>query len=71
MAISTPRLRRGGRGIASSSNLVFYLYWYSYIVYFDCDSSSEFRAMGSTPFLGLSCPNLLLVFLKFLLFIYF
>ena len=63
--MNTPRLRRGG-GIASSSNLVFYLYWYSYIVYFVCDSASEFGAMGSTSFLGFSCPNLLLVFLNFL-----
>ena len=66
--MKTPRLRRGG-GIASSSNLVFYLYWYSYIVYFVCDSASEFEAMGSTSFLGSSCPNLLLVFLNFLLFL--
>ena len=43
-----------------------YLYWYSYIVYFLCDSDSEFGAMGSTSFLGLSCPNLLLVFLNLL-----
>ena len=63
--MSTPRLRRGG-GIASSSNLVFYLFWYSYIVYFVCDSASEFGTMGSTSFLGFSCPNLLLVFLNLL-----
>ena len=60
--MNTPQLRRGG-GIASSS-FVFYLYWYSYIVYFDCDSASEFGAMGSTSFLGFSYPNLLLVFLN-------
>ena len=58
--MNTPRLRRGG-GIASSSNLVFYLYWY----YFVCGSASEFGAMGST-FWGFSCPNLLLVFLNLL-----
>ena len=29
---------------------IFYLYWYSYIVYFVCDSASEFGAMGSTSF---------------------
>ena len=58
--MNTPRLRRGG-GIASSS-FIFYLYWYSYIVYFVCDSASEFGAMGSTSFLGFSYPNLLLVF---------
>ena len=57
--MNTPRLRRGG-GIASSSFILFfYLYWYSYIVYFVCDSDSEFGAMGSTSF---SYPNLLLVF---------
>ena len=66
--MNTPRLRRGG-GIASSSNLVFYLYWYSYIVYFVCDSVSEFGAMASASFLGFSHPNLLLVFLNFLLFL--
>ena len=59
--MNTPRLRRGG-GIASSPILVFYLYWYSYIVHFVCDSASEFGAMDSTSFLGFSCPNLLLVF---------
>ena len=41
---------------------MFYLYWYSHIVYFVCDSASEFGAMGSTSFLGFSYPNLLLVF---------
>ena len=30
--------------------LIIYLYWYSYKVYFVCDSASEFGAMGSTPF---------------------
>ena len=29
---------------------IFYPYWYSYIVYFVCDSASEFGAMGSTSF---------------------
>ena len=53
-------LRRGG-GVASSS-FIFYMCWYSYIVYFVCDSASEFRAMGSTSFLGFSYPNLLPVF---------
>ena len=57
--MNTPRLRRGG-GIASSS-FIFYLYWYSYIVYFVYDSASD-GAMGSTSFLGFSYPNLLLVF---------
>ena len=45
---------------------IFYLYWYSYIVYLVCYSSSEFGAMGSTSFLGFSYPNLLLVFLNLL-----
>ena len=40
----------------SSFILFFYLYWYSYIVYFVCDSASEFGAMGSTSFLGFSSP---------------
>ena len=62
--MKTPRLRRGG-GIASSSSLVifvlvllsrkFYL-WLSFRV----------GAMGTTSFLGFSCPNLLLVFLNLL-----
>ena len=64
--MNTPRLRRGG-GIASSS-FVFYLYWYSDIGYFVCDSASEFGAMGSTSFLGFTYPNLLLVFLNLLFF---
>ena len=34
------------------SQLCIYLYWYSCIVYFVCDSASEFGAMGSTPFFG-------------------
>ena len=36
------------------------------IVYFICDSASEFEAMGSTSLLGFSYPNLLLVFLNLL-----
>ena len=66
-----------GGGIASSSFILFFHpYWYSYIiVYFVCDSASEFGAMGSTSFWGFSYPNLLLVFLNLLflrnLFIYF
>ena len=63
--MNSPRLRREG-GIASSSNVFFYLFWYSYIVSFICESASEFGAMGSTSFLGFSCPNLLLVFLNLL-----
>ena len=63
--MNTPRLRRGG-GIASSS-FIFYLYWYSYIGYFVCDSASEFGAMGSTSFWGFSYLNLLLVFPNLLL----
>ena len=46
-----------GGGIASSSFILFfYLYWYSYIVYFVCDSASEFGAMGSTSFFGVFLP---------------
>ena len=66
--MNTPRLCRGG-GIASSSFILFFcLYWYSYIVYFVCDSASEFGAMGSTSFWGFSNPNMLLVFLNLLFF---
>ena len=47
-------------------SFIFYLYWYSYrsraIVYFVCDSASEFGAMDSTFFWGFSYLNLLLVF---------
>ena len=64
--MNTPRLRRGG--VIASSSFVFYLYWYSYIGYFVCDSASEFGAMGSTSFMGFSYPNLLLVFLNLLFF---
>ena len=67
---------KGGGGIASSAFILFfYLYWYSYIVYFVCDSASEFGAIGSSSFLGFSYLDLLLVFLNLLffrnLFIYF
>ena len=47
---------------------MFYLYWYSYILYFVCDSASEFGAMDSTSFLGFSYPNLLLVFSETVIF---
>ena len=66
--MNTPRLRRGGDSFLFIY-FIFYLYWYSYraIVYFVCDSASEFGAMGSTSFfLGFSYPNLLLVFLNLL-----
>ena len=65
--MNTPRLRRGG-GIASSP-FVFYLYGYSYIGCFVCDSASEFGAMGLTSFLGFSYHKLLLVFFLNLLFL--
>ena len=38
------------------------------MVYFVCASASEFGAMGSTSFLGVFYPNLLLVFLNLLFF---
>ena len=41
--------------------LFFNLYWYSYIIYFVCDSASEFGAVGSTSFLGFSSSILILV----------
>ena len=44
--MNTPRLRRGG-GIASPP-FIFYLYRYSYLVHFVCDSAAEFGAMSST-----------------------
>ena len=62
--MNTPRLRRGG-GIASSSNLFFTCNG-TPIVYFVCDSASEFGAMGSISYLGFSYPDLLLVFLNLL-----
>ena len=63
--MNTPWLRRGG-GIDSFLFIYFFLYWYSYIVYFVCDSASESGAMGFTFFLGFSYPNLLHVFLNLL-----
>ena len=55
--MNTPRLRRGG-GIASSSFIVFFtcIGIPIYVVYFVCDSASEFGAMGSTSFLGVFLP---------------
>ena len=49
----------GGEGIASSSFILFFtcigipIY---YVVYFVCDSASEFGAMGSTSFFGVFLP---------------
>ena len=61
--MDTPRLRRGGGDSFLFIFFFFYQHWYSYIlVYFVCDSASEFGAMGSTSFVGFSYPNLLLVF---------
>ena len=56
--------------VSSSFILFFYLlYWYySYKVYFVCAPASEFGAIGSTPFLGFSNPNLLIVFLNLFFF---
>ena len=64
--MNTPRLRRGG-----DSFLFVYLFFTCigipiYVVYFVCDSASEFGAIGSTSFLGFSYPNLLLLFLNLL-----
>ena len=64
--MNTPRLRRGG-GDSFLFIFFFHLYWFSYIVYFVCDSASEFGAMGSTSFLFFFYPNLLLVFLNLLI----
>ena len=64
--MNTPRLRTGGGKASSSFILFFTCIGYSYIVYFVCDSASEFGAMGSTSFMGFSYPHLLLVFLNLL-----
>ena len=53
--MNTPRLRRGGDSFLFIY-FIFHLYWYSYIVYFVCDSASEFGAMGSTSFCGVFLP---------------
>ena len=53
--MNTPRLRRGGDSFLFIY-FIFYPYWYSYIVYFVCDSASEFGAMGSTSFFGVFLP---------------
>ena len=54
-----------GGGIASSSFILFFICIgipiYG-VVYFVCDSASEFEAIGSTSLGGFSYPNLLLVF---------
>ena len=56
--MNTPRLRRGG-GIASSSFILFFTCIGTpiYVVYFVCDSASEFGALGSTSFLGVFLPS--------------
>ena len=63
--MNTPRLRRGG---GDSFLFVYFIFACIsipiYVIYFVCDSASEFGAMGSTSFLGFSYPNLLLVFLN-------
>ena len=52
--MNTPRLRRGG---GYSFLFIYFLpVWYSYIVYFVCDSASEFGAIDSTSFLGVFLP---------------
>ena len=56
--MNTPRLRRGG-GIASSSFILFFTSIaipIEPIVYFVCNSASEFGAMGSTSFFGVFLP---------------
>ena len=66
--MNTPRLRRGG----DSFLFVYFIFTCIgipiYVVYFVCDSASEFGAMGSTipPFLGFSYPNLVFLNLLFL-----
>ena len=65
--MNTPRLRRGG-GIASSSNSFILPVLVFLFSIFCCDSASEFGAMGSTSFMWISCPNLLLVFSELIIF---
>ena len=47
-----------GGGIASSSFILFFtcIGIPIYVVYFVCDSASEFGAMGSTSFFGVFLP---------------
>ena len=47
--MNTPRLLRGG-GIASSSFFLFYLYWYSYIVYFVVTQLPSLERWALLPF---------------------
>ena len=54
--MNTPRLRRGG----DSFLFVYFIFTCIgipiYVVYFVCDSASEFGAMGSTFFFGVFLP---------------
>ena len=54
--MNTPRLRRGG----GSFLFVYFIFTCIgipiYVVYFVCDSASEFGAMGSTSFFGVFLP---------------
>ena len=55
-------------GFVGDGDSFLFIYFLPVLVFlysiFVCDSASEFGAMGSTSFLGLSYPNLLLVFLN-------
>ena len=66
--MNTPRLRRGGGGVASSSFIIFLpvlvFLSTSYILFVTQLPSLERWAL--LPFLGFSYPNLLLVFLNLL-----
>ena len=45
---------------------IFYLYWYSYIVLFVCDSASELEQWALLPFWGFPALTCILVFLDML-----
>ena len=58
------RVSHQHRVLKEKSEQLLYLYWYSYVVYFVCDSASEFGAMGSTllPFWGFPALTCFLFF---------
>ena len=59
--MNTPRLLRGG-GIASSSFFLFYLYWYSYIVYFVVTQLPSLERWALLPFWGFPALTCFLFF---------
>ena len=55
--VNLSNFSKGGGITSSPFILCIYLYWYSYIVYFVCDSASEFGAISYTPFFGSPTPT--------------